>query len=319
MPKHNEPKPSEPTTLHPSPATDGDARYRLSELASLVGKVDPRLRAALIDALDPTEMVEIGRRFDTIRIIVDGARLYGTAFDFWKQATPEQKKSLRGFTPPLLTVAVHELLALEQLLSAQRGKASDSASTRAQQESDGRQASTVGIALRDQAYSALRNAVGRDVRRRAQVDAALGTAKDGEALAAGLDGLAAVGAEWLALKDDAIGHRLSVYGVDASLIADLKSASARVQKTVTAALRKPAAGKVTQGQLDVADGVNLTLLDQIVSAFDHAHDIDPTIPRLIPISTRRFFKGGVRAKSPKAPKAEKTPAPAGTGGTPTTA
>jgi len=44
-----------------------------------------------------------------------------------------------------------------------------------------------------------------------------------------------------------------------------------------------------QAALDREDGIAILLLGQIVRAFDAAHDIDSTIPRLLPNSARRLF------------------------------
>ena len=46
---------------------------------------------------------------------------------------------------------------------------------------------------------------------------------------------------------------------------------------------------MTQGALDAEDGANLLLLGHIVQVFEAAHDLDPTIPRLVPIATRRLL------------------------------
>ncbi len=62
--------------------------------------------------------------------------------------------------------------------------------------------------------------------------------------------------------------------------------------------------KTTQGVLDKKDGEAFHLLEAIIDAFEKAHDIDPTIPRLVPISMRRHFGKHVRNATAK-------PAPAG--------
>jgi hypothetical protein len=47
------------------------------------------------------------------------------------------------------------------------------------------------------------------------------------------------------------------------------------------------------------DGEAFHLLEAIIDAFEKAHDIDPTIPRLVPISMRRHF-GKYTRKAPAA-------------------
>ena len=65
---------------------------------------------------------------------------------------------------------------------------------------------------------------------------------------------------------------------------------------------RKAGKKVTQGGLDKKDGEAYFLLEAIVDAFEKAHDIDPTLPRLVPISMRRHF--GKHARKAPAAAAE---------------
>ncbi|HEX2573748.1 MAG TPA: hypothetical protein VH877_29635 [Polyangia bacterium] len=55
---------------------------------------------------------------------------------------------------------------------------------------------------------------------------------------------------------------------------------------------------VTQGTVDLWDGINLTLYEQIVDIFAAGRESDPTIPRLGPKSLRRFYRQ-VRKTGPK--------------------
>ncbi|WP_437833664.1 hypothetical protein [Sorangium sp. So ce1153] len=80
------------------------------------------------------------------------------------------------------------------------------------------------------------------------------------------------------------------------------------QAAKTAAAR-PAGQKVTSGDLDRADGINLILLEQIVRVFERANEQDPTIPRLVPIATRRLFSRSSRKKATGAPSGGTTGAP----------
>ena len=86
----------------------------------------------------------------------------------------------------------------------------------------------------------------------------------------------------------------------------------RVEKTGTAATAVQGDAPVTQAEVDRYDGINLQLLETFVEAFDEGHKVDPQIPRLIPISLRRWFSRGVRqpaseAVAPAGPGEGKTP------------
>jgi hypothetical protein len=62
--------------------------------------------------------------------------------------------------------------------------------------------------------------------------------------------------------------------------------------------------KVRQLEVDFMDGVKLHVLGELIHAFEAAHDMDASIPRLVPIATRRLL---ARHRARKAP--EETPAP----------
>lgn len=62
---------------------------------------------------------------------------------------------------------------------------------------------------------------------------------------------------------------------------------------------------MAQGEIDFLDGVNLHLLSMVIAAFEAAHDVDGTIPRLTPIATRRALGKSRRGKSGKGSEEEK--------------
>jgi hypothetical protein len=120
------------------------------------------------------------------------------------------------------------------------------------------------------------------------VDAAVGTADDSEALATGLERLARVAEEFLAHKKDKVAARVKLYRLTRAYVDGLREAA----KTVRGAARAgalQATAKSAQSQLDLLDGINIHLLAQVIQAFEAAHELDSSIPRLVPISTRRLL------------------------------
>jgi len=174
-------------------------------------------------------------------------------------------------------------------------------------EEEARKTSSRGITLRDQDYTALRESAGRQGTHRAELDATVGTAETPDALATGLEGLATLLQRWLT-EGGGLGLRLSLASLDDAYAQELSGAARDIRATTAAAHRRPASNKVTQSQLDREDGVSVVLLGQIIRAFERAHDLDPTIPRLVPIATRRLFS---RRSPRKAPTPEGTPTPPG--------
>jgi hypothetical protein len=226
------------------------------------------------------------------------------AHNFWAAASTAQKKSLKGFSAPLLAVAVHHLLALHQHNQTIAENATIEGQSRARTSSDAAQVASNAIALRDQAYSALRDAAGLDEGLRAEIGEAVGTAEDPNALARGLDQLASVLNEWLNYPANApLQTRLAAGNLDAQYATELATAATSVRTTAARAGERAESRLAAQASLDREDGIAILLLGQIVRAFEGAHDIDPTIPRLLPNSTRRLF-------SPRAKKATSATPPA---------
>ena len=138
----------------------------------------------------------------------------------------------------------------------------------------------------------------------AEIKVAVGTADPPESLAVGLTQLAAIGERFLGHKKDALAARAKVLCLDAPYVAALTAAAKAIRSTDLAASGRSSGKKATQGGLDKKDGEAFHLLEAIIDAFEKAHDIDPTIPRLVPISMRRHF---TTHKTKAAPAAEPAP------------
>src|SRR5438105_3876891 len=105
---------TKPKTPETAPSTSTPV-YALDALAATVGVSDHALLDAVLAGTTEVGLVELGSTIDTERIVTDTARIYGQAHDFWQQANAGQKKKLRGYSPELLALAVHQALALEHM------------------------------------------------------------------------------------------------------------------------------------------------------------------------------------------------------------
>ncbi|WP_437294069.1 hypothetical protein [Sorangium sp. So ce426] len=292
-----------------------EATHALELLAVAVGEPPKSSLKAILAGTTDADLVSVGKTILSSRIVTDAARIYRKAWDFYRQATEEQKRRLRGFSKPLLALAVQQALALEKL-DRQRATTNTSAGiARAGQDKASEAAQSRAIELRDQAYDALRDASGRDETLRAQVDAAFGTAATSETLAGGLEQTAKLLRRWLKGGEEALTARLELASLDEPYAKELEAAARELRVAVADATNRPVDAKVTQGALDRADGINILLMGQIIRAFDGAHGIDPTIPRLVPISTRRLFNRNTRKKAEAAepPRAGSDATPSGAG------
>lgn len=281
-----------------------DPIHTLEILAAKVGAPQAGLLDALLAGTDNEQLTEKGREIATGRIVVDGVRLYQEAYHFWQGASDEQKKRLKGFSLPLLAVAVHQLHALHVRAQKIADDATDEGKSRAKRASEANRAAAQGLALRDQAASALRDAAGLDAALRAEVDETVGTAETPDTLARGLNRLADVLRAWLkSPAGSPLQARLALANLDAAYADELTAAANAVQTTAAQAGERNAARAAAQAGLDREDGVAILLLGQIVRAFDAANDLDPMIPRLLPNATRRLFSRRTKKKETGAAEA----------------
>lgn len=277
--------------------------HALDDLVARVGKNNPKLLEAIVSGSSNEELVAEGAAIATGRIVVDAVRLYGEALDFYGRATAAQKTLVRGASVELLGVAVHHLNALRKLEAKGAERSQGTSAGRALVDQDLQDAVSAAIIVRDQAYRAMYDA-GQTKRYAVQVDEAFGVADPPERLAAGLTAMGLLLLDWLDSDDAALHTRLELAQLDKGYVTELDVASLAVRKAQAAASKRNS-HKAQQAELDREDGVQILLLGQIIRAFESAHARDATIPRLVPISTRRLFSR--RAKK----QAADTPAPAG--------
>jgi len=263
-------------------------------------------------ALNPLESQEafrlIGAQIASDRVLIDTARIFAIAFVFWRKATPEQRKKIKGFSQELLAFAVDRAIALEAMKRefTQAGTADKGA--RLGSTASAGVAFQKGLTLRDQADVALQTAVGTDAGLRKRLKVALGIAEDGEQLASGLARLSAFGVELLANPKTKV--RATLAGIDADYLTELTTEAAAVRAATKDASGRLTANTTSQGELDTLDGLNIDLLSHIVHAFAAARERDGTIPRLVPLSTRRLLSSRTKPKpavSPPAPDAGPVP------------
>ncbi|WP_437590029.1 hypothetical protein [Sorangium sp. So ce1000] len=299
------------------PEETDDNHPTLESLADRLGKPEPGLLEALLDGTTESQLVERGRQIASSRVLTDMRRLYATAHACWSSASKDKRETLRGFSPELLALAVEQALALERLLEAHESAGQKKDATRATKDAALRERFSRALILRDQAYEVLRGVGGSGKEAREELAQAVGTAEDPGALARGLTQLAALGKRYLAQKKGPLAVRAKLMRLDQDYVERLEETAEELTQAAKTAAARPAGQKVTSGDLDRADGINLILLEQIVRVFERGNEQDPTIPRLVPIATRRLFSRSTRKKAVSAPSGGSTGGtPPATGGTP---
>ncbi|MFO0590318.1 MAG: hypothetical protein U0441_22440 [Polyangiaceae bacterium] len=287
-----------------SPVTDSEPSHTLAQLQELLGEPDKDLADTFFHGTSEADLVTQGQHIASARILTDVRRIYPTAFDFWARATAAQRTRLRGFTPALLGLAVARSLTLQGMLDDHNQRTESSGMTREGREQEAKEAFDSALLLRDQAISVLRPVVAGDRELTAQVESAVGSADTPENLAAAMKRLGTAGSRALATKKGPIAARAKLLGLDAAYVQQIQEAGDRLATATEKTKARSGGARVTQGALDLEDGKNLLLMGHIMEVFEAAHDLDPTIPRLVPIATRRLF---LRAR--KVPSADKAPSP----------
>jgi alkylhydroperoxidase/carboxymuconolactone decarboxylase family protein YurZ len=282
-----------------TPLQQNDApAHTFESMAEALGSPEPADEEAILEGADDTDLVATGKQIATRHILSDQKRIYSMAFEVWTNATAAQKGNLRAFSKELLAVAVARAQKLEAMLEGHTDRTAAEGASREAREADARRAFTEGLTRRDQAYQVLRGVAGQDAKLLRDVDGAVGTAENGEALAKGLKKLTALGKKFLEHKKNALAKRAKLMRLDADYLESLDVAAKRVGDTAKVAGGRAGGKGVTQGALDREDGVNILVLGQVIQAFEAAHDLDPTLPRLVPIATRRLFGKHRRATAP---------------------
>ena len=275
-----------------------ESAYTLPHLLLRVGSATPEEARRLLLVPD-AELIAVGTQVATPRISTDCARLYGQALDLLAHATAAQKAALLGVTPNLLRLCVFAAHHGDERYTArQQGLGL----TKAQQVSRQTLASEVlsrGSGRRDQLRALFLVIVGSEPTWSERIHAAYGTAKSPAELSQALLDLGALGKELLGSRDAGISERRKDSGLSSTLLDEIAKLVKDVKALGGAAQSAREIAPISQSDVDLWDGLNLLLLEQVMSLFNTAHELEPSIPRLTPISLRSYFHSGPKKAAPK--------------------
>lgn len=288
----------------PKPVSAASTFLSLDDLHAKLGAPDEAHRKAIVDEETREEFIALGVQIASRHILSDAPRIYGVAYEFLRTATAAQRASL-DVSLDLIAVGVHLTIQLRDLTNKVR-KTDDAgeAALRAA-EREAASAFAAGLGLRTRTVRLLKGIAGRSPELRARVDDCTGTAETAEALAQGLEAQAELMRELLAQKKEDIAVRAKLYCMDEERAVKLDDAAEAIRKTAAAADARSVL-KVRQLEIDFLDGVNIHVLGEVINAFEGAHDMDASIPRLVPIAARRLLgkHSGRKASAGKAAGAE---------------
>jgi hypothetical protein len=295
-----------PATEAAAPATEALAPAVLPVAASLAPPAEPesaytldsltkRLGTATVDevrklvAVPEATLIAKGTQVATPRISRDAARLYGQALDVYQNASAERKAALLGVSMNFLRVALfaakygadlhesrHSGLETEKNRQQTRRLASDKLIDR-------------GHGRREQLRVLLLSVTGDEPLFAQRVGAAYASAKEPKQLVASLRSLVELTKELHKSTDKDLLDRCQEAGLTTTLVAEVTKLAADIAKDAPSGAAARTLAKVTQGEVDKWDGTNLVLLERLVGLFDAAHEIDPSIPKLTPMSLHMYF------------------------------
>ena len=287
-----------------TPTDEAPTVYILDDLAKSHGPATEDEVFALVDR-DRPSLVADGAKVGTPRISTDSARIYGRASDFFASATPVQKSALRGFSADLTRIAIWAALRGQELYEQRRRADSAGASRQEQRQEDGRALRQQAVARREQLATLLRLAAGGNEQHEADIARAYGRIATPEELAQALDELVKLGQKYLGSGNPALKRRSAIAGLDAAYLTEAAALAKSARDRLKVATASREAPVVSQADIDLWDGVNLYLLERIIDLFEVGNQLEPTVPRLLPVSLRYWFKPA--AKKAATPEPESPP------------
>jgi len=291
----------------PAPTVPGEAEYTLDALLARLGPATEEEVLAYIEGATDEELIAEGRQVDTARIDTDTARIYGRALDFIERAqNKEQEKAekekdkkkvrrpagpVRGVTRALLRVGVWAAVQGHDAYVALRTGIAQQRSGRALNQDTAEETRQEGRDLHVELIDALRAVAGQKKTLLARIAQAANLSAAPEGLAGSIRALVAIGREMLADPSPAMKLRLAdgESGVTTEYLDACEETAGRVAKAESVGGAVLPSPEVSQAEVDRWDGINLVLLETVIRAFEAGHRVNPTVPRVLPISLRTYF------------------------------
>jgi hypothetical protein len=240
-------------------------------LLRLLGKPDPGLLEAALEPAEAQATQELAKAEAPEPLLANAVAVCLDAHDLWQRLTTTQRSQVRGFSLPLLGLAIDQTLRLEHALGEHATLAAEHAAAVARL----RELSPRCGMLCAQAAQVLEKVAGEV---RAEDDAAP-IAETTFALAQRLHRLAHAGHELLRNTNVGIRRRAMLYGLNETFLDGLAAAGAELVR-VNEKARGTGPLDDARRTLGEAHRATFLLVTQVAEAFATAHRIEPQIPAL---------------------------------------
>jgi hypothetical protein len=292
-----------PAPPAPAAAVDPAERaYTLEDNLARTGPSTPDELSAFIEGYTDDELVAAGAAVDTSRIDVDAARLIGQAIDFYQRATAEQRGHLRGVSRTMLRAMAWAAVQGHDAYLALHTGLTELRSTRYARRETSVSLASRGHAELVQLAEALRALAAGHAATIARIEHAAVQSHHADGLPAAIEELVKIGRAMLAKPSKAMLVRLAdgEAGVSNDWLDACQDLARQIRDAGLTAQAPLPVMQLSQADVDRWDGINLALLRQLIRLFEAGHRVDPSIPRLVPLSLRAVF--GHRKHKPGAAK-----------------
>lgn len=255
-------------------------------ISDAVGSASADDLASYAITVPPDELTELGTHIRSERILNDARRWCSQLVDFEERAS---RPAVTGYATGMLRVLVRECITLRGMIDTSRTEAG--ARDLAAAGTDAAAAALYNRVLVDidTLDAALHSAARGDASLEAQIGSARGKAGSYAEAAATLRTLSKLASTWLQNDKTPLARRLDAGGLDHAALAAMASTADGVESLGEIASGPRPAGLIPQAAIDHQDGVVLTHMRFLMNVLEAAHAKDATVPRLVPVSTRRIF------------------------------
>lgn len=289
---------------YPGSMPDADP-YVLSTIsATLVPATEDEVRLQF-EGFSNADLIGMGRRVGTPRLVKEIARNYGALADWLPKATADQLKLLGFVDQDWLRMAAWTGRQAEINHEAYVRGYSGGSDEKARREAEVERLRVKARQARDWLYQVLGHLSGRIPAWVQRVDQAFAASVTDEPTADSLAALAGVAEAMLADASPGMQARKAKSKLAAGDIAAQRTLAedlAAAAKGAAAARNAPA---VTQADVDLWDGLAISFFEQLVEVLDAAHDRDPAVPAPSIIALRSWFRRGRRGAGGKEDEATK--------------
>jgi hypothetical protein len=285
----------------------GETTVTLADLVTKLGPTtDDELRV-YFQNVPESDLVHLGKRIATPRIATDAPHIVGDAAVFMDGASEEQLDSLGAVSRDTLRLAIGAARLADTLCKARNVSLQASRNKLDEHVAVSEQVARNAIGRRTVLTGMLEKIACGVEPFASRVRAACSKSEDPKEVADALDALIGLGREMLADPTAGLVARRKTTRLSAAILDRDAGIAARLRQAAERAQAVRTAPPVAQTDVDLRDGWALTLLAEIVDAFDDAHEADPTIPRLSVYSLRAILRPPRGKKSagqpPQAPPA----------------